>query len=175
MDFQLNLPDNQSGRPNRFHHHRYSELDDEYQIQFDLGTIRNVIVHQIRPEGDDAMYEIFNRLNSGGVNLRPQEIRRCMYDSTFYDMLYRINTQEPWRQIVGAPIPDIHMKDVEILLRGFAMLMGGESYRPSMVKFLNNFSRIARSFDAELLTRLEHLLDLFLDKLHSATRRRLSQ
>ena len=24
-------------------------------------------------EGDTSMYEIFNRLNSGGVNLRPQE------------------------------------------------------------------------------------------------------
>ena len=167
MDFQLNLPDSQSGRPNRFHRHRYSELDDEYQIQFDLGTIRNVIVHQIRPEGDDAMYEIFNRLNSGGVNLTPQEIRRCMYDSDFYNMLYRINTQERWRQIVGAPIPDIHMKDVEILLRGFAMLMSAESYRPSMVKFLNNFSRKARSFDASLLTRLESLLDSFLSSCAS--------
>ena len=36
------------------------------------------------------------------------------------------------------------MKDVEILLRGFAMLVKGDKYRPSMAKFLNQFSRTQR-------------------------------
>ncbi len=33
------------------------------------------------------------------------------------------------------------MKDIEILLRGFAMLVDGNDYSPSMVKFLNKFSK----------------------------------
>jgi hypothetical protein len=37
------------------------------------------------------------------------------------------------------------MKDVEILLPGFVMLIEGDNYAPSMVKFLNQFSRKARS------------------------------
>ena len=162
-DFQLILPENAPGQPNRFHQHRYSDLDEDYKTRFDLRTIRNVIVRQIRPHGDEAMYEIFNRLNSGGVNLTPQEIRQCMYYSEFYDMLYRTNTQEQWRDLVGVAIPDTRMKDVEILLRGFAMLINGKSYRPSMVKFLNQFSQDARSFDSERLEQLEALLQSFLN------------
>ena len=162
-DFQLNLPENAPGRPNRFHRQRYSDLDEGDKIRFDLRTIRNVIVRQIRPQGDEAMYEIFNRLNSGGVNLTPQEIRQCMYYSDFYEMLYHTNAQQQWRQLVGVPIPDTRMKDVEILLRGFAMLISGESYRPSMVKFLNRFSQDAKAFDSDYLGRLQQLLQSFLD------------
>ena len=162
-DFQLNLPENAPGRPHRFHRQRYSDLDEGDKIRFDLRTIRNVIVRQIRPQGDEAMYEIFNRLNSGGVNLTPQEIRQCMYYSDFYEMLYHTNAQQQWRQLVGVPIPDTRMKDVEILLRGFAMLINGESYRPSMVKFLNRFSQDAKAFDSDYLGRLQQLLQSFLD------------
>ena len=165
-DFHLSLPENAPGRPNRFHGQCYSDLDDDYKIRFDLRTIRNVIVRQIRPRGDDAMYEIFNRLNSGGVNLTPQEIRQCMYYSEFYEMLYQTNTSPQWRGLVGLERPDTRMKDVEILLRGFAMLINGERYRPSMVKFLNGFSQDAKSFDEGHLCQLRELLQSFLDSCH---------
>ena len=162
MDFHLSLPESLPGQTNRFHHNLYSNLDGVYRTSFDLRTIRNIIVQQIRPEGDDAMYEIFNRLNSGGVNLTPQEIRRCTYDSKFYEMLYQTNTRNEWRDLVGTTAPDLHMKDVEILLRGFAMLVKGTSYRPSMVKFLNSFSQEAKSFKDKDIQQFERLLQSFL-------------
>ena len=109
------------------------------------------------------MYEIFNRLNSGGINLTPQEIRRCTFDSRFYEILYETNTQPRWRKLVGTRIPDIHMKDVEILLRGFAMLISEDTYRPSMVRFLNLFSQQAKSFDEDRLQQFRRLLESFLD------------
>ena len=161
-DFRLNLPESIPGRPNLFHRRSYSYLEEEHRSPFDFRTIRHIIVRQVAPKGDDSMYEIFNRLNSGGVNLTPQEIRRCAFDSPFYEMLYRTNTQEEWRTLVGTKIPDIHMKDVEILLRGFAMLLSEESYRPSMVKFLNKFSLEAKSFDEQQLEQFELLLASFL-------------
>ena len=161
-DFRLSLPESVPGRRNRFHRLEYSSLYDPYRSSFDLRTIRHIIVRQVGPVGDHAMYEIFNRLNSGGVNLTPQEIRRCTFDSAFYDMLYRTNTKKEWRQLVGRQVPDIHMKDIEILLRGFAMLINEEFYRPSMVKFLNTFSQQARSFDQASLDQLDVLLESFL-------------
>ena len=77
-------------------------------------------------------------------------------------MLYLTNTKNEWRQLVGNKIPDIHMKDVEILLRGFAILINEQSYRPSMVKFLNKFSQEAMSFDKTKLKQLDCLLGSFL-------------
>ena len=43
-------------------------------------------------------------------------------------------------QLLDAQEADLHMRDVEILLRSFAMLIDGDQYKPSMVKFLNAFS-----------------------------------
>ncbi len=160
--FRLNLPESVPGQPNRFNRRSYEELDDELRNRLDLRTIRHIIVRQIAPRGDEAMYEIFNRLNSGGVNLTPQEIRRCAFDSKFYEMLYETNAREDWRNVVGTKVPDINMRDVEILLRGFAMLMSADEYRPSMIKFLNSFSQQAKSFDDEQVAKLERLLHSFL-------------
>ena len=162
-EFNLNLPEQLPGHRNRFNKMNHSTLGEEYQTTFDLRTIRNIIVKQVTPGGDASMYEIFNRLNSGGMNLTPQEIRRCTYDSEFYNALYKTNTRPEWRRLVGAAVPDLHMKDVEILLRGFAMLIDGDSYRPSMVRFLNGFSESAKSYDRQKLQMLEELLQSFID------------
>jgi hypothetical protein len=111
---------------------------------------------------------VFNRLNSGGVNLKPQEIRTSLFHSNFYDMLYRINLNETWRALTPSEIPDLNMKDIEILLRGFAMLVDGESYKPSMTKFLNKFSYGAKSFSDERINYLEQLFLAFLAKVSKA-------
>ncbi len=161
--FNLNLSEQLPGHRNRFNKLSYSTLGDDYQTAFNLRTIRNIIVKQVSPDDNSSMYEIFNRLNSGGMNLTPQEIRRCMYDSAFYDALYKTNTQPQWRRLVGAKVPDLHMKDVEILLRGFAILINEDSYSPSMVRFLNAFSESAKAFGADKLKYLEGLLQSFID------------
>lgn len=169
-NFRLSLPQKLPNQPSKFKGLSYATLG-EYKIQFDLRPIRNVIVKQNSPQGDDSsIYEIFNRLNSGGINLRPQEIRTSLYHSDFYDVLYRINTLKEWRRILARPEPDLHMKDIEILLRGFAMLVDGDNYSPSMIKFLNQFSKKAKSHSADKNEYLEQLFSSFLrasDKLPS--------
>lgn len=169
VDFNLRLPEQVPGHINRFNKQNYTTLDEEYQTTFNLRTIRNVIVKQVRPNGNSSIYEIFSRLNSGGMNLTPQEIRRCTYDSPFYDMLYRTNTRPEWRRLVGAEVPDLHMKDVEILLRGFAMLIEGGTYKPSMIRFLNLFSESAKTFDQRKLESLEELLESFMESCAKLT------
>lgn len=160
--FNLRLPEQLPNQRNKFNGLDYSMLG-EYRSAFDLRPIRSVIVKQVFPKDDDsAIYEIFNRLNSGGVNLRPQEIRMSLYHSDFYDMLYRVNIRQEWRRLTGISEPDIHMKDLEFLLRGFAMLISGEQYNPSMVRFLNGFSLLAKTYDSAKIQYLEGLLMSFL-------------
>lgn len=79
-------------------------------------------------------------------------------------MLYRINLDNKWRKLTPSATPDLNMKDIEILLRGFAMLIDGESYKPSMTKFLNKFSLKAKSFPEENILYLEKLFMTFLEK-----------
>jgi len=160
--FKLNLPERLPEHPNKFKGLNYATLGD-YKTQFELRPIRNVVIKQNAPKDDDsAIYEIFNRLNTGGINLRPQEIRTSLHHSAFYDMLFEINTLSEWRRILGMSDPDVHSKDIEILLRGFAMLIDGHTYRPSLTKFLNQFSKKCEAHTPEQNDYLENLFKSFL-------------
>jgi Protein of unknown function DUF262 len=159
--FNLQLPHQPPGQPNKLNGLNYATLE-EYKTTFDLRTIRNVIIKQNIPEGDDSsIFEIFNRLNSGGVNLTPQEIRISLYHSRFYEMLQKLNLAPEWRHILGLQQPDLHMKDLEIVLRGFAMFMDGPNYRPSMASFLNRFSSQCRNVSEDRLIELKRIFDQF--------------
>ncbi len=165
-NFRLSLAENLPSHKNKFKGMNYSTLGD-YKTQFNLRPIRNVVIKQSSDNEDDsAIYEIFQRLNSGGVNLRPQEIRTSLYHSDFYTMLNMINGVTDWRRLIGKIVPDLHMKDLEILLRGFAMLIENDNYAPSMVKFLNRFSKKAQSHTVE---QNDYLKKLFLSFLKSTS------
>jgi len=113
--------------------------------------------------GDNsAVFEIFTRLNTGQVTLRPQEIRMSLFHSEFFDMLRLLNVVPEWRRLLGKPHADLRMKDIEILLRSFAMLIEGDSYAPSMVRFLNQFSQKSRTNGDAHNNYLEELFKGFL-------------
>ena len=162
QDFKLRLPERLPGKKNRLTGLKYSTLG-EYQAKLDMRPIRCIVIKQNGPPNDhSAMYEVFYRLNSGGMNVRPQEIRTSMYFSPFYTMLNQINTQKGWRALLQSEDPSLHMKDIEVLLRGFAMLIDGNEYSPSMVKFLNQFSDKSRDNTPE---KNEYLRELFMSFL----------
>lgn len=159
--FSLSLPSRLQNEPNRFHGKKYTTLGD-YKRTLDLRPIRNVIVKQNAPKDDDSsVYEMFNRLNTGGVNLSPQEIRASIYHSEFFETLNKINTKESWRRIISRQQVDLHGKDVEILLRSFALLLDLQNYKPSMVKFLNQFAKKAKEYSTEHIIYLQKLFDMF--------------
>lgn len=90
--------------------------------------------------------------------MTPQEIRLSLYHSEFYNALMMLNSEEDWRKVLANPIPDLHLKDVEILLRVFAMMIDHDHYTPSMVKFLNQFSRKCQTHSEQ---QNKYLVDLF--------------
>lgn len=162
IDFNLKLGERFVDRKNRLEGLNYDTLEDADRTTLELRAIRCVIIIPFDRTDDSSMYEIFYRLNTGGVNLTPQEIRACIYYSDFYEMLNRLNLDVRWRRLTKAE-PDIRMRDMESLLRGFAMLVSGREYRPPMVRFLNGFSNESRKFSAEKIAYLEQLFNSFMD------------
>lgn len=166
--FNLYLPASQEEGRSPFDGMNYDTLG-EAKSDLDLRTIRSVIIKQNEPdpesEGHSAVYEIFDRLNTGGVNLKPQEIRSNIYFSDFYEALYELNKLAEWRELIGQEQRDINLRDVELLLRLSAMLAFSDKYKPSMIKFLNRFSAVAkRRFGADEIRLIVDILTAFIQK-----------
>lgn len=144
--FKLALPKSPNGTANRFHGLTYKGLKDD-KTSLDLRTIRNIVVKQTSPDGNSAVFEIFSRLNTGGVNLTPQEIRASLYHSDLLSGVIGLNQDAGWRLIVGQPSPDARMRDTEFLLRSLALAKGLDSFTGSMANFINAYCLAAKKFD----------------------------
>ena len=161
-DFNLKLPAQLPDQPNKLNGQNHSTLDEGIKRTFGLRTIRNVVIKQNFPHDDSIIYEIFYRQIQVEKISKPQEIRTSLYHSLFFDTLNRINLDSRWRRLLKEhEDPDIHMKDIEILLRGFAMLISSDQYKPSMIKFLNNFSNTMKKIEKEKVVYLEKVFNYF--------------
>jgi len=162
QDFKLQFAKQENGAPHPLNNKKYHMLDVSQRSSFDLMPIRCMSIRQNKPEDTGSIYEIFSRLNTGGLNLSPQEIRGCLYTSPFYDMLYSLNSNEKWRELVGKKEEDDKFRDVEVLLRSFALFYGEKSYTGSMVQFLNRFSKDAQKFDEDEVEKCKQVFENFL-------------
>lgn len=162
--FKLSLPKTPTGKKNRYQGLSYQGLKDD-RTSLDLRTIRNVVVKQTSPEGDSAVYEIFSRLNAGGVNLSPQEIRASIYHSDLITGLLDLNLDSGWRAVVGQHSPDPRMRDTEFLLRSLALARGLDEFSGSMSGFVNSFCMKAQTFTGDqtqgAIDDLKEFIDLF--------------
>lgn len=119
----------------------------ELKPTFDLRTIRNIVVKQVRPDGDkSSIFELFNRLNTGGVNLSQQEIRMSLFYGPFMQSTVRMNEIAEWREVLGGS-PDQRQKDVEVILRMFALAARYEIFKKPLSKFINEYCKDMRNKD----------------------------
>lgn len=102
-------------------------------------TIRTVVVRNW-PD-DDFLNLVFLRLNTGSVKLSPQELRQALHPGLFTDFLDdHASASEPLQQALNITGPDFRMRDVEILLRFYALRTALSSYRGSLKRFLDDTS-----------------------------------
>jgi hypothetical protein len=131
------------GVKKRFEGKAIDELDPADQRRFRDAAIHATIIQQSLPaEDNSSVYQIFDRLNSGGTPLQPQEIRAAIYHGEFQDLLEELNQDAHWRLIYGPA--SRRAKDQELILRFFALLEQGAAYKAPMRKFLNDYMRSNR-------------------------------
>ena len=87
----------------------FSELNETDQRRLRGSVLRAINVRQLSPANDStSIYHIFERLNTGGVALKPQEIRNCVFAGAFASQLRELNKNLHWRAILGSQTPDRH-------------------------------------------------------------------
>lgn len=118
---------------------KFDELAESDQFQLHDSVLRATIVQQLNPKDDSSIYHIFERLNTGGLNLTPMEIRKCTYAGDMMKMLEELNINNEWRLLIGRKTPDKRMRDLEWILRVLAFHKYAEHYEKPMKKFLNGY------------------------------------
>lgn len=116
----------------------YEDLDDEDRRRLDDSIIHATVLRQDHPSGSqDAVYSIFERLNTGGSPLQPQEIRVALYNGPFLRAVSEVNENPAWRTLYGAP--STRFKDHELILRVLALFEAPHEYERPVKTFLNHY------------------------------------
>ena len=124
----------------------YKSLSAEDQRDLDDSILHATIFQQDRPGNDrSSIYSIFERLNTGGIPLQPQEIRACVYRGKLNELLSGLAVNPHWKKVYGPA--SIRKKDEEVILRFFALHHSMEEYERPMKKFLNDFMEGHRDLD----------------------------
>lgn len=145
-----------TGVQERFNGKTYKTLDVEDRRRIDDSIIHATIVKQDEPSNDlSSIYSIFERLNTGGVTLQPQEIRMALYHGKFSSLLRELNTNQDWRNLIG-PVSK-RLKDLELILRFFALLYHHDSYKSPMKEFLNMYMASNRDLSKQSKEELENV------------------
>ena len=126
------------GVQDRFEGKTYKKLEEADRLRLDDSIIHATIVRQDEPSDDESsIYHVFERLNTGGTQLQPQEIRACIYHGKFNNLLLDLSKIHSWQTIYGSP--SNRLKDRELILRFFALYFDFDNYKRPMKEFLNEY------------------------------------
>lgn len=141
----------------------YKTLDGTDRRKFEDSVLRATIFEQTDPNDNSSIFEIFERLNTGGMNLTDQEIRNCMINKRINEFLKELNEYSNWRKLFGRKTPHPRMRDVEMVLRFIALYENGESYSKPMKRFLTGYMHEMESFSESELDRLRLIFTKTID------------
>ena len=141
-------------------------LDD--QVKLDNYLFHATVVKKIHPATDDtSIYHIFERLNTSGQSLQPQEVRVALYHGALMDTIREINQHSSWRGIYGNP--DVRLKDQELILRFLAFAFPVKEYQSPLKEYLNKFADSQRNPSKAVLDKyassFKQVSDLWWDAL----------
>lgn len=149
----------------------FDELEEGDKRRLKNYILRATIFEQVNPADDKSVYEIFERLNTGGMALTEQEVRNCVNRGNVNSFLDEVNRTDSWRQLLGRVEPDRRMKDIEMVLRFFALVNNWNSYKKPMKDFISAFMHdhkdIVTEEQEDFKTLFKSVTDTILDQAGS--------
>lgn len=94
---------------------KFNELTDDLQNKINSYGVHTITF--LKNSSENLKFEIFERLNTGSVQLNDQELRNCLYRGNFNIALKEMASDPDFMYICGLKIPDKRMKDIELVLR----------------------------------------------------------
>lgn len=169
--------------------YKYSELPPKIKNGIDRRYISSIILlYETAKDEEQAKFMkklVFERLNSGGDTLNPQEIRNAVFDGKMNRLCMKLSLNKQFCYLWGMPTPTPEeikgkeiskerlgnsivkeMQDIELVLRFFAFRqIQGIKEIPSFEQYFNLFLDKANKFDDKIIEKYE---GVFLDTINLA-------
>lgn len=103
----------------------------------------------------EMKYELFNRLNTGGTSLEPQEIRNCVFIGDFNSFLRRMANNKDFKKIISIKKQrEEKMFLEELVLRHIAVIHGDLKIKRNLQEYLSSFMK--KVVNKKIILKLEN-------------------
>jgi hypothetical protein len=145
----------------KYNNKSYEQLDVLERDRLRERTIHAITIDQRNPkkEQSDSIFYVYQRINSGGVSLKPQEIRSAIYHGPFNEWLsdvVGVKGKPEWKMFF--PKPFDHMREQELIVRFLAAFYNQADYKPPMTTFINLFMKSNQNLQKYSIEQLDALL-----------------
>lgn len=156
-----------TGVQQRYNGATYKTLSETDKVTLNDSIIHATIVKQETPKDDDtSIYHIFERLNTSGRRLAPQQIRVAIYHGDFISLIHELNDMPNWRLIFGPYSKTL--KDQELIIRFLALYFFPERYHRPMEEFLNLVTKTAHKHNQYFYKDCASIFSKTIEKIYSA-------
>lgn len=151
---------------------KYSDLPTEIQKGIDRRYISSIVLLEetakSEEEAEILKQIVFERLNSGGEKLTPQETRNALYNGRFNQLCLKLSSNDSFRKMWNIPLDNESdellleneayrkMDDVQLVLRFFAYRFY-DSFSGTVEDLLDEYLKQANLFSDSTLEKLETL------------------
>ncbi|XZG69054.1 DUF262 domain-containing protein [Chitinibacteraceae bacterium HSL-7] len=115
----------------------YSELDRKFQRRISELEITANIIRANTPSA--VKFNVFARLNQGGMPLNAQEIRNAIFPGDWRNELRRLAESEEFIKVTDGKVQKSRQQDMELVLRFIALWQLGVPYRRPNNQTLDEF------------------------------------
>jgi hypothetical protein len=130
----------------------FDDLTERQQRIIQNRTLRCLLISA--KSDSEIRFQVFERLNQGGMPLNAQEVRHCVYRGSFNDFLHALAADPRWLSLAGVTERHPRMLDCELFLRYFAIRNALPTYAPPLKPLMNEYMRQNRHADKKALEQL---------------------
>ena len=129
----------------------FDDLDRELQRSI---ITRPITINLIKKAPRSIRFILFKRLNTGGLELKPQEIRNAVYQGYAADTIKNMAKLQEFIQATGKRIPTKRMEDRDFVSRFVAFyLIDYSEYQPGLDDFINSSMELLEKKKNQLIER----------------------
>jgi len=160
----------------------YANLPEQVRRGIDRRYLSSIVLLQETAKSEEEAEElkriVFERLNSGGEKLTPQETRNALQNGKFNQLCIKLSKNTYFRKMWNFPLESEgeekllenesykKMEDVELVLRFFAYRHCDKLKSSGVDKFLDEYLKQANNYSDETRSELERLFNETIDLIY---------